>query len=476
VDRQISNTNAPAFDALLQEGIAHHRAGRLAEAEQVYKKILQADPQHTDSLNLFGIIAYTVGRYEEAELLIGEAIRLRGDVAFYHTSLGNLRKLQKRHEEAKKEYKRALQLKPDTVEALNNLGLVCYAAGGLDEAAEYYKRALEAEESNAEVRNNYGLVLKDMGLLDEALAQFRRAIELRPDYAGAHWNIGFILLLRGEFAEGWKKNEWRWKLEDFKKPGLNAPVWQGEDISGKTVLLYCEQGLGDSIQFIRYAKCVRDRGARVVVPCPPPLARLFGAIEGIDIISHGGQIPPYEYCAPLLSLPAILGNIVADTPYLYADAAALPAGRKIGVAWRGSPTHANDHNRSMTAAQFAKFLKGQTIVNLQKDATENELRILKQAGQVVDAASGFSDFADTAAAIAALDLVISVDTSVCHLAGALGAPVWTLLPFAPDWRWLLEREDTPWYPSMRLFRQDGRGDWRGVIERVRGELAALCAR
>jgi tetratricopeptide (TPR) repeat protein len=357
----------------------------------------------------------------------------------------------------------------------------------MNEALGYFDRALKLDTANAELHSNYGIALQDSGKLEEAANQYRRALELNPDNPDAHWNLGVVHLLLGEFPQGWLENEWRWKTKRGPvDPKLSAPLWDGSDLSGKTILLYCEQGLGDSIQFVRYAKFVKHKGGTVLLPTPKALARLFEKIAGIDrIIREEEFLPAHDYRAPLLSLPGIfktdLASIPAEVPYIAAAKTELPPlkGKKIGVVWRGNPTHTNDHNRSMKILQFAKILKGNdiTIVNLQKDASEEELRILGSAGEMFNPAPSFHDFADTAATVAALDLVITVDTSVCHLAGALGVRTWTLLPFAPDWRWLLTQpKTTPWYPSMRLYRQPKIGDWRSVIEAVRTDLAAeTCA-
>lgn len=414
----------PVFQAKFDQALADHQAGRLAEAELLYKEILRFYPGHADSVHLFGMIAHQAGRPDLAEKILEEAIRLRGDDYMFYT--------------------------------------------------------------------NYGVVLKNVGKVEEAVTTFRRAIALKPDGADAHWGLGQAALVSGDFNEGWREFEWRWKVHDDHRlePGLEhlaGPLWDGRDLAGQTLLIYCEQGLGDSIQFIRYAKSLRNTAGRIIVLCQDPLCQLFKSAPDVDeIVAIGAPLPSYDVRIPMLSLPGrsktTLDTIPADIPYLTADPAAANQwrqrlaqypGKKIGIVWRGNPRHSNDRNRSLSAAMVSRIFAGTqgiALVVLQKDARPEELAALEAGGICVNAAPDFDDFADTAAALVNLDLVITVDTSICHLAGALGVKVWTLLPFAPDWRWLLNRRDTPWYRTMTLFRQPKLGDWDSVVEMVKAAL------
>ena len=292
-----------------------------------------------------------------------------------------------------------------------------------------------------------------------------------PDLAEAHWNLALALLATGDFERGWQEHEWRWRANVIgPEQSFRQPLWLGaEDLTGKTILLHNEQGLGDALQFVRYAPQVRQRGARVVLRVQRPLLSLMAGLAGADhVIAEGDALPEFDYHCPLLSLPLAFGthlqNIPAGIPYLHPAADRLAKWQsilgertapRIGLAWSGNPAHKNDRNRSIALKQLLPLLSvpGVRFVSLQRDLREDDAAVLGNLPALVSIGAQLDDFADTAAAISLLDLVITVDTAVAHLAGALGKPVWVLLPFAPDWRWLLKREDSPWYPTARLFRQ-----------------------
>jgi tetratricopeptide (TPR) repeat protein len=446
---------------LFDDALRHYEEGRLAEAEQLFQKILALDCAHVDALNYLGVIAYRQDRFDEA-------------AAFY---------------------RRILAVAPDHAEVHNFLGSTLYKLGRIDEAAAACGRAVAISPDFAEAHYNQGFFLVRQGRHDEASACYARAIAIRPDYADAHYSKASCHLLRGDFGNGWGEYEWRWRTGEIKPHGFAGPLWDGKALHGKTLLLHCEQGMGDNIQFIRYAALIEKSGGRVLLACPSPLMRLFRGTDGIDeifeITADGFKPPAYDWQAPLLSLPGIMGTTLENIPsggaYLnsepaltavWRDRLAAYPGFKVGVVWRGNPTHRNDRNRSMSPGQFSEFigLEGLAVISLQKDATPDEINALGLTGAFYNAGPQLEDFADTAALIANLDLVITVDTSVCHLAGAIGAPVWTLIPFASDWRWLRGREDSSWYPSMRLFRQPEAGDWQSVAARVREALASIIAK
>jgi hypothetical protein len=309
---------------------------------------------------------------------------------------------------------------------------------------------------------------------------------VNPDFADAHWNLSFALLLAGNYEEGWQEYEWIWRL---KKPmhTLPQPVWDGADIKGKRILLYAEQGFGDVIQFVRYAPMVAEKGAEVIVGCQKELKSLLKSLPGVSaVVAFGEALPHYDFQCPLPSLPRIfhttLENMPSSVPYLHADFGSIAKWRdrlqndtyslNIGLTWAGSPGHLNDRNRSCPIDLFVPITRidGVRLFSLQKDIPKQWTGSSLSEMDIIDYTGDMEDFSDTAGIIMNLDLVITVDTVVAHLAGALGKPVWTLLPYSPDWRWMLNREDSPWYPTMRLFRQPSPGDWISVISKVHYEL------
>jgi len=568
-----------AFDLAVQ----HHQAGRLQEAERIYRQVIVHQPRHVDALHNLGVIAYQIGRKDDAVDLIRQALKLNPSlpnahknlgialkdtgqldeaIAAYrqgaalnpdtpdaHFDLGNILMERGQNDEAVGAYRRAIVLRPDYADAHNNLGNALKGKGQIDSAILAYRQAVVFNRSDPDIHSNlgnalaekgnleeaiaawrqaialapdrpealfnFGNMMKDRGQLDEAIAAYRQAIALRPDYADAHNNLGTVLkdkgdlieaiacyqkvlainpglpeahgnlaqtlLVRGEFERGWEEFEWRWKCKDRPSPPRNfaQPEWDGSPLEGRTLLLHTEQGFGDNLQFIRYLPLVAQRGGEIIVECYAELQRFFQQLNGrCRIVARGQALPNFDVHLPLLSLPRLfatnLTNIPKTIPYLHADAeetgrwqqrlAGYSAFTKIGLAWAGSPTHQNDRNRSILFAKLAPLIRmpGARFFSLQKGN--------QAARELIDWSAELKDFADTAALIANLDLVIAVDTAVVHLAGAMGKPVWTLLPFAADWRWLLEREDSPWYPSMRLFRQPALGDWDSVIKRVADEL------
>jgi hypothetical protein len=325
------------------------------------------------------------------------------------------------------------------------------------------------------------------------MASYEQALRIEPDYVPARWNRALASLLLGNFEQGWVEYEWRWKRKQQPQRSFRQALWDGRELSGRTILLHAEQGLGDTLQFIRYAPLVKERGGRVIVECQPSLLELLGSCRGIDVLeAQGSALPEFDVQAPLLSLPRILGTslatIPANVPYVVADAElvgrcrqeleAVP-GFRIGIAWQGSTMHKRDRQRSLPLGRFEPLarLPGVRLLSLQVGAGADQLRDLGDRFPIADLGGRFDPWSlrDAAAVISVLDLVISVDSAMAHLAGALGVPIWLLLPFASDWRWLLEREDSPWYPTMRLFRQSEPGDWDGVFDRVTNALAKQLA-
>ncbi|MCC3584501.1 tetratricopeptide repeat protein [Microcoleus sp. PH2017_30_WIL_O_A] len=497
---QIISLAPNCFQARINYGFLKHENGELDAAIPHYQEALALAPNIPQTAYNLAKIFEEQGKVEQAIAHYEQALAAEAD---FVPALINLAvALQEKGEllRALDLYRRALEIQPHSWEAYNNLATVLQEQGNLEEALEYYHKALELLPDFVEAINNLGRTFLEKGAVEDAIACYRRAIHLNPDHASAHLNLSLALLLAGDLENGLAEYEWRWAIKDFKTghscyltaPGntLSAreyrPLWDGSNLQGKTVLLHAEQGLGDSLQFIRYVEIVKNQGGRVIVDCYPQLRRLFAMVDGIDLlIVRGEPLPEFDVQVPMLSLPYVLGTrlstIPATTAYLSpppdAEFALLPdRNLKVGIVWAGNPKHRKNMQRSCGLSKFLPLLdvSGVTFYSLQKEVLEADRALLNQT-PIVDLSPHFGDLADTAAAIAKLDLVITVDTAVAHLAGALGKPVWVLLAFSPDWRWLLEREDSPWYPSARLFRQRERGGWEGVFARVAEALGAVSA-
>jgi tetratricopeptide (TPR) repeat protein len=497
---EIISVDQSCVQARINFGFLKQEKGELEAAIPHYREALALNPNIPQTAYNLGKIFEEQGQVEEAIAHYEQA--LVAEPSFVPALINLAVALQEKGEllRAIELYRRALEIQPHSWEAYNNLATVLQEQGNLEEALEYYHKALELRPDFVEAINNLGRTFLEKGAVEDAIACYRRAIHLSPNHASAHLNLSLALLLVGDLENGLAEYEWRWEIKEFKTGhscviagGENTvsareyrPLWDGSDLQGKTILLHAEQGLGDSLQFIRYAEIVKNKGGRVIVVCDQPLHRLFATVEGIDLlIVRGERLPEFDVQVPMLSLPYALGTkletIPANTAYLSPPAGAeftlLPdRNLKVGIVWAGNPKHRKNRQRSCSLSQFLPLLdvSGVSFYSLQKELSEAERTLLNQRS-IVDLSPHFGDFADTAAAIAKLDLVISVDTAVAHLAGALGKPVWILLAFSPDWRWLLEREDSPWYPSARLFRQHQRGDWEPVFARVAQALGAVAA-
>ena len=463
-------------------GVVLGEMGNTDEAVACYRRTLELTPNFADALSNLGNALREQGNLEQAVACHRRALELKPNYAEVHHNLGLAFRDQGKLDEAVACYRRALELKPDHPKVLSSLGGALDNQGRPDEAVACYRRALELKPDFAAAHNNLGNALKHQGNLEEAAACYRRALELKPDYADAHLNQSLCSLLTGDFQRGWAEYRWRWDIKQCPRRDFSQALWDAQSLAGRTILLHAEQGLGDTIQFVRYAPLVKQAGAKVLVECQRPLVRLLTNCRGVDaLIARGDDLPRFDLHAPLLSLPGIfhtsLETIPAAAAYLFADRESIKRWQgelrpirafKIGIAWRGSPTHPYDHARSIPLSRFEPLarLPGVHLVSLQKGAGAEELQETRDRFPMTEVGSRLDDFMDTAAVLANLDLVITCDSAVAHLAGSLGRPVWVALPFVPDWRWLLDRNDSPWYPTMRLFRQDRRGDWQGVFQRI----------
>jgi tetratricopeptide (TPR) repeat protein len=477
--RTVNEALSAAWDAF--------QAKDLPRAEQIYRMIVQHSPAVAHAWYMLGAVQQVQGRLAEAVASYQEAIRLVPEFPEACNNLGVALHAMGRGDEAIATLRRALALRPDYPEAHNNLGNAFHERGALDEAETNYRRAVQLRSEYNEALNNLGNVLRSRGRIDEALACYDRALGLQPDQADVHLSRALAWLERGEFERGWPEYEWRLKCRPYAIPSFPQPLWDGRPLEGRTILLYADHGLGDALQFIRYAPLVHRRGGRVIVMCGRPLARLLATCPGVEQVMVEGEVSPDSAVyAPLMSLPGIFGTtletIPAEVPYLFPDEALverrdqLPAPSdelRVGIAWQGNPRNTRDRARSFHLSQFEPIARqaGIRLFSLQTGYGREQLGEIGSRFEVTDVGGGLGDFLDTATAMANLDLIIAPDTAVAHLAGALGVPVWVALPFAPDWRWMSGRDDSPWYPTMKLFRQRRWGDWDEAFARIAGELA-----
>ncbi len=501
-----------------------YERGQVEQAEVIYTKILQSHEQNFEALQMLATIALQKNNVTLAVELFNRAIAVKSDCVEVFYNRGIALFYLGRNEAALESYNQALMIKPDYAEALNNRGIVLESLARHEEALKSYNHALTFNPVNAKTYYNRGITLRKLKRHTEALESYHQALAinpyypealynrgmvfadlkdhekalesyhqaqcLNPDYAQAHWNEGLCRLLLGDFELGWQKYEWRWKNEFFKPELRNfqQSLWLGkENIENKTLLLHSEQGLGDTIQFCRYVKKVKELGVKVIVEVQAPLKTLLQNLEGVSIIlSKGEALPDFDYHCPLMSLPLVFKtNIhnIESVKYLKSDSAKteiwksklnLTQKLKVGIVWRGNAKHQNDLNRSIPLEKFTVLLANVNadFYCLQKELSSTEESILTQTN-IPFLGNELNDFSDTAALIELMDVIISVDTSVAHLAGAMGKKVWILLAFNSDWRWLLDRNDSPWYESAKLFRQDETQDWANVMTVVNHELKKL---
>jgi tetratricopeptide (TPR) repeat protein len=506
-----------------QAGMSFHE-GDLGKAERLCEAILQHRSDDFDALQLLGLLKLQRRQAVEALRFLSTALKVNSTSAEAMSNLGLALHALTRFEDAAAQFRNALLIAPDHPEILYNLGNACLELGKTDEALAIYEQvlaqnpdhagalvnagnalvrlnrpaeailsydnALAALPGHPQILTNRGHARRRLDRPAEALADFKAALTGAPEFAEAHFEAGMAHLTLGDFASGWKEYEWRWKTGTFadRRRQFRAPLWLGDTrLCGKTILLHAEQGFGDTIQFIRYAPLIARGGAKVICEVQGELRSLLSQFDGIEVFAEGEPLPAFDVHCPLLSLPLACGTRLETTPapvaYLAASAECLdrwrdrvPRDRRsVGFVWSGSSSHRNDANRSIPLSKLAALLKDAPVrcFSLQNELRKEDREILAELPELVHFGSELREFADTAAVISQLDLVISVDTAVAHLAGALGKPVIILLPYAADFRWMRDRDYTPWYPTARLFRQPAFGDWDSVIARLQGELRRL---
>jgi len=450
VPRSASDARRQEIDRAFAEASRLHRRGQLEAAVAGYSRTLALSPRHPDAYNNLGVAMRGLGRLEAAVACYKRSLSIRPDDAGIHSNLGNALRELGRYNRAAASHQQAVTLAPQSPVAIFNLGLV----------------------------------LRDLGHLDEAIGCFERALAIRADYVDCRWERALTLLQKGDLQRGFQDYAWRSALRCKLRRPFEQPAWQGEDLQGRTVLVHLDQGFADMVQFARYLPLMAARGGRVIVECPDIFFRLFATVPDIESVVAAGQtLPPFDLHAPLATLPALFGTrletIPDRVPYL------TPPPRpehgltldgdgtlKVGIAWAGNPAHLDSPSTHCPFHHFVDLadLRDVTIYSLQTGRAAGVRRLRACDALVRDVGGTDGDLADLAAIISEMDLVITVDSTVAHLAGALGRPAWVLLPFVSDWRWLADREDTPWYPSLCLFRQESHGDWENTFARVRAAL------
>jgi len=512
------HATALASETAFQQAVSLHQLGRLRDAERVYRELLARNPRSVEVHNNLGHLLGTLGQHDEAAGHYLKAIQIKPDFIEAYLNLGNTLQSLNRHEEAISQYAKALDIKPDFADALLNIGnalqtlgrnaeavahyrkaltsrpdyaeghyhiaMALEKTGQIDEAVTHYERAIAIRPDYVEAYNNLGNAFRALNRYEEALVQFERACAIKPDYAEAQWNGGATLLTMGDFKGGWQRYEWR-RLLGVVPSRVAAPIWLGGwDLTGKTILVYAEQGLGDTVQFARYAPLVAQRGARVVLEVQPELVSLLKCLRDVSqVCARGEPLPAIDCQAPLLSLPLAFGTtletIPAEVPYIAPSADKVAQWRRelgpsdmpvVGLKWRSNETTGLAKSIPLELLSPLLEIRGIRFVALEKDLLQSDAQQLRERRGLTVLADRLHDFSDTAAIMSLLDVVISVDTSVAHLAGAMAKPLWLPLQFAADFRWLRGRNDSPWYPSGRLFRQARPRDWTGVVREIAEQL------
>ncbi len=481
--------NTGAADREIARAYALQQHGDLHNAVLAYRRAIQLEPGSFRAYNNLGTLFAALGDDETALTFLYAALALNPGVAEIHNNVGNVQLARSDLPAALASYRDAVRLEPERAIYQNHLGNALRLAGDFLAAERAFEKALWLDPNYAEASVNLGFALTEQGKFASVEEHYSRALRLKPDLPIAHVNLSQHLLRCGALTEGWFEAEWRWQWKQFPSPARNfsQPQWRGEPLSGATILLHAEQGFGDTLQMLRYLPLVVQRGARIVLELPPELLSLAATLEGVaQLLARGDALPPFSWHCPLMSLPlafsTTLETIPTQTPYLSARRTepgwfrpATPGRLRVGLVWAGNPKNTVDHRRSLPLAELAPLfaLEQVEFYSLQRGGPPGE--VASSCFAFAGALPESGDFAETACALAHLDLVITVDTAVAHLAGALGSPVWILLPYVADWRWLLDREDSPWYRTARLFRQTSDHGWTSVVQRVAACLAEMGA-
>jgi Tfp pilus assembly protein PilF len=497
---QASATDLDLARSYRMQAIHLHRQRRFAEAETYSRESLRLRPDDIEVWNELALSVWRQGRAAEAESIYRRASEIQPDDFRILTNLGVILYDQDRIDEAGESYRQALQHQPEAFTARMNLGVVLSDQGNFDDAMECLKRAYQLRPDSAEILHNLGMNHFRVGKIDEAIEYYEQALRYRPDFAEVHRDLSYALLCQGNYERGWQEHEWRLRCQHYMGCGMERPFWNGEDLRGKTILIHAEQGYGDTLQFLRYAPMVKERGGQVVVSCPTPLLPLVSRCEGVDLAYDGTtHEPPYHTDVAFMSLPARFGTTLATlptrVPYLPTDPALVEHWRSeltrligkdnevdlerprrpflIGITWQGNPAHDTDRWRSFPLAHFAPIanLPGIRLISLQTTHGLDQLANLGGRLSITELTGRQGrDFIETASIISHLDLMITADTAVAHLAGGLGVSVWVALSSVSEWRWPHGRVDHDWYPTMTVFRQTTFGDWDGVFQRITDAL------
>jgi tetratricopeptide (TPR) repeat protein len=518
--RQVLEADPGHADAHANLGVALLTTGRKQEALACFRQALRSDPQHFYAHNNLGNALMEQGHMAEAIACFRQALRINPNYANAHYNLGNILQDQGRLDDAIDCYRQALRVNPDHADAHNNLGNALFAQRQLREAAECYRQVLRLNPKHANVHNNLGVVLRDQGQLaeavlcfrqamstdnrnvdahinlavifdmlgqrDEAMEQYEQALRINPHHEITLWNRSLLRLQKGDFEGGWPDYEYRWAQLKKMPRVFDEPRWDGSPLEGKTILVHAEQGLGDTLQFVRYVPLVQKRGGKTLYECPPALQGLLANFPGVEqLVLAGAPLPPFDVQVPLLSLPLIfrttLSSIPANVSSLHVDTSRLAywrrelervGGFKVGIVWQGNPNNPGDARRSLPLAHFEALARVEEVKLLSLQVGAGTEQLAAAPFPVTDLGTRFNrdSLDDLAAVLKNVDLVITVETAAAHLAGALEIPVWNLLAYNPCWRWLLDRLDSPWYPTMRLFRQSRLGEWGDVFADVAAAL------
>ncbi|MCZ6763622.1 MAG: tetratricopeptide repeat protein, partial [Alphaproteobacteria bacterium] len=476
-----------AYQKEFDRALAFQKQGRIEDATVLYRVLIERYPKAAEAYINLGNLLIDQRRFERARQHFSTAVDIAPHLVEAHNGLAiSLNRLGDKDAAADR-LKVALGIAPNNPHVLNNLANILREGGKRDEAEKMYRATVSIDPKFAAAHHSLGVIARQRCDFAAAVRNFEDAVAAQADYAEAHFSLGMARLTLGEFKGGWPEYEWRWKCGQFPGRQITGTPWQGQNLSNKTLLLHAEQGYGDTIQFFRFAEMLKRRGTSIIAYCQRQLKRVVETIPGIDtVIAEGEPVPTFDYYVAALSVPAVLDIGLPDLPgripYVKEPTgydrrfdmllSATESTVRIGFAWAGRASHENDRQRSCPPDQFRQIM-GQSDISLISLQRDRPALTGDFAASIVDTAALLDDFGDTAALIERLDLVITVDTAVAHLAGAMGKPVWVLLPYIPDWRWMLEVAESPWYPTARLFRQPAPGDWPSVFAEVDRQLAEL---